>query len=67
MNVWSKRLKANKFGCLVVVIEIVEYIFGPKHVMEWSGVWIWQRRIYILVWIGVHVDVMVMALQKLIK
>ena len=38
MNVSSKRLKANKFGCWVVVIGIIEYIFGPKHVMERSRV-----------------------------
>ena len=34
MNVSSKHLKANKFGCWVMVIGIIEYIFGPKHVLE---------------------------------
>ena len=39
----SLSLKANKFGCWVVVIGIVEYIFGPMHVMEEA--WINQDQI----------------------
>ena len=45
MNVLSKRLKANKFGCWVTVIGITQYIFGPKHVMKRNSVYIWQRNL----------------------
>ena len=51
MNVLSKPKKVNKFSCWVLVIGIIECIFGRKHVMERSMCWIWQRRVYILVWI----------------
>ena len=34
MNVLSIPLNVDKFGCWDKVIGILEYIFGPKHVME---------------------------------
>ena len=37
MNIFRIRLKVNKFGCWVMVIGIIECIFGPKHVMERSS------------------------------
>ena len=31
---FKQMLEGKMFGCLVLVIGIMEYIFGPKHEME---------------------------------
>ena len=66
MNVSSKRLKTNKFGCWITVIGIMECIFFVLN-MSWNEVVCWRRQRREGCVLEVQRDVMLMASQKLIK